>query len=138
VLLATMEAERRKVMVRIREGLVKSETEYSLIQALLDLDDYYKAGSIPGALIAIAATSGETLKKAEEEIRGVYLKDSSGDILRRYWKPKGVIDQEFQGKLREWMTKNNIPTTVPITFFIRAKEYAPQREQAVKALGLTE
>ncbi len=50
-----MEASRDAVSVKIFKGMIKSIDEYSLAEASHDIDAYYLAGSLPGAIIA---TSG--------------------------------------------------------------------------------
>jgi hypothetical protein len=71
VLFGQMEASRKVVKARILTGLSQPISEYPLPRALVDLEDYYLAGSIPGALINIAAASGESNKKAEQEIKEI-------------------------------------------------------------------
>jgi hypothetical protein len=67
-LLATMVAQRKGVLVRIRAGLTHAIDAYPLTLALNDLDRYYQAGTIPGALSAIADTAGATATKAEAHL----------------------------------------------------------------------
>lgn len=63
--ISTMTAERSKVRVRILKGCQASSTDYPLAAALTDLEDYYRAGSVPGALSAIATTAGQKQVEAE-------------------------------------------------------------------------
>lgn len=72
-LLTTMVAKRKEGLVRIREGLTKDIDEYPLTLALSDLDSYYYAGTIPGALIDIAETSGATAKKADAQLESLLI-----------------------------------------------------------------
>ena len=67
-LFATMEAERTKVRVDIERSLTLDTAEYTLAQALGDLERYYNAGSLPGALASITTTAGGTKQKGEKEI----------------------------------------------------------------------
>ena len=67
-LLATMVAQRKVALVRIHEGLTHTIDAYPLTLALNDLDRYYQAGTIPGALSAIADTAGATATKAEAHL----------------------------------------------------------------------
>jgi hypothetical protein len=67
-LLATMVAQRKVALVRIHEGLTHAIDAYPLTLALNDLDRYYQAGTIPGALSAIADTAGATATKAEAHL----------------------------------------------------------------------
>lgn len=64
-LFAAMDANRKTVLVKIRLGLAQPVADYPLTQALADLEDYYNAGSIPGALIGINADSGAKAEKAD-------------------------------------------------------------------------
>lgn len=68
VLIAQMVAHRKEVLRDIQKGLAFSLDEYPLNRALIDLEEYYNAGTIPGALTEIAKTAGEAAKKAEKEI----------------------------------------------------------------------
>jgi hypothetical protein len=67
-LLATMVAQRQVVLVRIREGLTHDIDAYPLTLALNDLDRYYQAGTVAGALTAMAASAGATAAKAEAHL----------------------------------------------------------------------
>lgn len=68
-LLATMVAKRKEVLVRIRNGLSKDIEKYPLELALSDLDSYYNAGSVPGALMEVAETAGQTADQADTQLR---------------------------------------------------------------------
>jgi hypothetical protein len=89
VLLSQMEALRKQVLVTIRSGLDLGVDKYPLTAALIDVEDYYKAGTIPGALMGISASSGETDKKATEQLQtimtGKFTADDAGDFIVKYW-----------------------------------------------------
>ena len=70
-LFAAMDANRKTVLVKIREGLGQPVASYPLTQAMADLEDYYNAGTIPGALISINADSGAKGKTAVIELREI-------------------------------------------------------------------
>jgi hypothetical protein len=70
-LLANMMAKRKEVLVRIREGLIKDVDEYPLTLALNDLETYYNAGTIPGALVDIAETAGAVAEKADARLESL-------------------------------------------------------------------
>lgn len=70
-ILAQMIARRKAVSVRIYSGLTKNIEDYPLIQALVDLEDYYNAGTIPGAIMEIIETSGETGKTADKDLKAL-------------------------------------------------------------------
>lgn len=65
-----MVAERKKVLATIREGLVKENfKEYPLDKALDDVDAYYAAGTIPGAISAVTEDAGKTAQDADSRIQ---------------------------------------------------------------------
>jgi hypothetical protein len=57
-LASAMNAQRKTVFERILEGMNKSLEEYSFEQGLSDLNDYYQAGTLMGAVTAIQADAG--------------------------------------------------------------------------------
>jgi len=68
VLLAQMVAQRQTVLVRIRQGETQDANAYPLTRGLADLEDYYIAGTIPGAIADLAANSGAQSKQAQEKL----------------------------------------------------------------------
>lgn len=112
-LLATMVAKRKQVLVRIKEGLTKGVDEYPLELALSDLDTYYNAGSIPGALMEVAESAGKAAKEADKKLEEIlvvspvpeplqkrreaaaaYVKSLNSSQLRTLAKSLGQEDQE--------------------------------------------
>ncbi len=67
-LMAKMSARRKEVLFRIRTGLQKGTNEYPLTQALVDLESYYQAGTVPGAILGIAETAGAEGEKADQNL----------------------------------------------------------------------
>ena len=67
-LIALMDANREKIRAEILKGLTQSVVAYPLGFALSDLERYFQAGSIPGAVAAVTAVAGETKAKSEGEI----------------------------------------------------------------------
>lgn len=63
-----MRARRAQVRLRLRNGLRLSTDQYPVTAALADLNDYYEAGTILGALIGITETVGAEAKQAEERL----------------------------------------------------------------------
>lgn len=68
-LLAQMQAERKTVLAMIRTGQQQDVAHYPLSQALLDLNSYYLAGTIPGAISGIIDEAGSKSTTAEIEIK---------------------------------------------------------------------
>ena len=139
VLLAAMAARRRTVLLTVRTGLTHEGNQYTLEQALMDVEDYYNAGTIPGALTDITAGAGASLANADAKISqittGTYLEDDAGKVLRRFWKPDGKnVDKSNATALQAWLTKEKI--NVEISFFIQTDTFATQRVKAVTDLKL--
>ena len=65
----SMRANRAQVALRLRTGLNQSIAQYPLALGLSDLNDYYNAGTVLGALIGITETVGVQARKAEEELQ---------------------------------------------------------------------
>lgn len=140
VLLAQMEASRARQLVNIWIGLQQDPLQYPLTQALVDVDNYYKVGTLPGAIIAISNSAGATTDQAQTQLgqllQGTYLKDKAGEALRKFWKPDGTtINAANEQKLKAWLSKNGFDPGA-ITLFLRSKEDADARVKAVNDLGL--
>ena len=68
-LLSQMEAQRKSQLVKIRTRLRSPAEEYPLSEALIDVEDYYKAGSIPAALQGIVEQSGAAANDATQKLK---------------------------------------------------------------------
>jgi hypothetical protein len=138
-LITLMEGQRKIVLAQIYVGLKKSVTEYTLYQALADLDAYYNAGTINGALVGLTVTAGETSQVGSDQIAAVltssYSYDDSSQILRKFWKPDGTINTENQTKLKNWMKANGVDPG-SITYFIYSEAFSAKRAKAVSDLKI--
>lgn len=67
-LIASMNAQRKEIFVRILRGTSSGLEAYSIEQALADLSDYYLAGTVPGALNAIQRDAGSKEVQADKRI----------------------------------------------------------------------
>jgi hypothetical protein len=63
-----MDASRNTVAARIRKGLQAPATDYPLAVALSDLESYYNAGTLLGALAGITEAVGEQSARANNEL----------------------------------------------------------------------
>ena len=82
VLVTSMNARRKEALLPLMTGVGQSTTEYSLAQALSDLDAYYFAGTFPGALQGIQSDAGSKEADAErllKDVRATNLKASQQD-----------------------------------------------------------
>lgn len=60
-----MRALRQTVANRIRYGMKQSFEEYPLDSALIDIEEYYNAGTLLGAYIGITASAGQQIEESE-------------------------------------------------------------------------
>jgi hypothetical protein len=67
-LIAQMRAQRQKIYAQIRTGLTKSYADYSIDQALDDVNSFYIAGTLPGAIMELTVQAGATLDAANKAI----------------------------------------------------------------------
>jgi hypothetical protein len=70
ILQSTMENSRALVRDRISGNLTCSMPKYTVWQALADLEDYYRAGTLPGALEALQAVTGSNSQKGKDSNNG--------------------------------------------------------------------
>ena len=68
-LLAQMAAQRKAQLVKIRTGLQLPADEYPLSEALIDVEGYYKAGSIPAAVLGIVEEAGAKADQATKDLK---------------------------------------------------------------------
>lgn len=71
VMLGRMEALRKEAFLTLQRGLVTDWESYPLSAALVDVEAYYAAGTIPAAISSINAQTGEKLKQTETELKSV-------------------------------------------------------------------
>jgi len=146
-LFAQMVANQLEIRVQIETNLMEDHLAYPLEEAALDVEKYAMASNVNIALSALAKEAGDKVEQATEELEeirtGEYLKDSSGDLLRAFWKPDGATkNASNEAKIKNWMVENIGAKVVgtqirpSLTYFIRAKEYRSKREDAVRALDL--
>jgi hypothetical protein len=71
LLLQQMETSRNHIRVRIEQNLQAcTVTQYTVWQAMTDLEDYYRAGTLPGALDALAAATGNSNQQSKDQQNG--------------------------------------------------------------------
>lgn len=137
VIIAQMESHRKEVLVIIRRGLTKPDDEYPLFQALSDLENYYNAGTVPGAIVEIAEKAGETAGKADIELKEIlkYGPDAATKRLEQFlgWDSTTYTNQENVKKLSDWLQKKGLGN-IPIPSFLQAAEYGEKRLEAVQEL----
>lgn len=68
-ILSQMVALRKNALVKIRTGLRTGVNQYPLNWALIDVEEYFIAGTMPGAVIGIVEEAGATTKEADIELK---------------------------------------------------------------------
>jgi len=142
-LVTQMKADRKTMLLAIREKMQENTDKYPLTAALIDLEEYYKAGTLPQALTSISVTAGATIKEKNEKLEkiltGKYLKDPAGVLLLKFWKPDGKeVNKDNEAALLIWLQKNGVKDAdIPfIPFFIQTAQYSTLRAKAVEDLQL--
>lgn len=136
-LVTQMKADRKTLLLTIRQKMQESTDRYPLTEGLIDLEDYYKAGTLPQALTSINVNAGATVKEKNEELKRLvvkYVKDQAGDVLaalsEQYGKP-------FNDKLQQWIIAHNVNDNgvIPrVPGFIRGDKFSKERQEAVADL----
>jgi hypothetical protein len=136
--LGRMEALREKALLPIRKGLLEDHATYPLIQALFDVRNYMRSGSVGAAITDIEQTSATEEEVAEENVQDIvtrrYGADANTDILRQYWKPNGKdVDPQRRDKLVEFLRANQL-AGLDIVTFLNSADFAELRKKAVAEL----
>jgi hypothetical protein len=151
-LLAQMEALRKTVRVEILKRMQLSVEAYPLSQAEYDLQEYYTAGTIPGAIVGITMVSVQAENTANhwlvkefetrEAIRKrlvaggsevtIFVEDDSSKVLEQFIKPGGKISKDNARVLQSWLDTNHISSSA--LNFIYDINYAAERKEAIEFL----
>lgn len=141
---AQMVANRKSIQVRILEGMNNGIGEYPLIAAMQDLEDYYIAGSIPGAIISTAEDAQKKKDEAEvklDELRvSAFSEDESSKVVAAFIWPGGDRSQEINSQnveqLRTWIERSPL-SGIPIQRFLDSKDLQSFRLQAIEEIPIT-
>jgi hypothetical protein len=156
LLITQMNSARRQASVRILEGLQQDIADYPLTAALVDLNEYYQAGTVHGALMSSLVSAAREQAAAEariEQLRSVsFTRDESAAVIGRWLFPTatgrngdGVWitsddvpapgDSQRAAALRAWLATQGLEQ-VPIGTFLTAPLLAETRGRAVSALNI--
>lgn len=117
-IIAQMDASRRTVLATLYTGLAKSDGDYGLLQAKTDLEDYYIAGTLPGALNAITKEAGKQSGVADQKIAAIaeykYNFGGKSPTLLKYYQPAdGKVDKAHEAVMLAWLKAHTNVGTVP-------------------------
>jgi hypothetical protein len=139
VMIGRMDALRAKALGVIRTSQLKPAEQYSLWQALRDVQAYIEAGSFGAAITDIEKNSGAVKTETQDTTQQIiesYGPDDNTKLLRDFLLQDGKVNPDDQKQIREEMKKANVSDDVSITVFIYAAKYAAARATAVKDLNL--
>ncbi len=134
VLLGKMEALRKEQLVAIRTGLNLPTSSYPLNQALIDVENYYKAGTIPGAILGIAESSGATAADAEKNLKNLIVLKYNAEGPTRPLRDRinRWLDSD-PGKnvplLRDWLRKQKPPITLSPGSWVESQQTTAEELQ---------
>jgi hypothetical protein len=155
VLITQMNAQRTAALVPIQRGLTQSVEQYPLAFAIVDLNSYYEAGTIQGAITGIQVSAGQLQAAADQDLsrlRNIKSEpDQSSAVLKKWVFPSFVSEDatgrflDVSGKaavadpsrltqLRDWLKRNGID--IPIVVLLRASELASTRTKIISDLRI--
>jgi hypothetical protein len=136
-LISQMQATRQEALVTLYNGLGTGVDSYPLLKALIDVESYYQAGTILGAVTAITKSSGEQKAAADKKMKisGQYIKDNAGDAILAFWTPDGKVDKDNEKKIKEWLKRIGLEN-ISIPFLIRNKYFSELRLKAIEDLKI--
>lgn len=143
-LLTQMEANRIAVRATIIAALVeKSDADYPLPAAAIDLRRLIRAGSIPASVAGITQQAAAQRDESQAKVDGLrnlsFSSSDSSKTLSAWLNPGGVRDAGRAGALQQWL--NARPETflrIPLEMFVRGEDprLEPIRQLALQDASL--
>lgn len=132
-----MRARRSQVAARILDGLRLPITSYPLSLGLRDLNDYYDAGTVLGALVGITGSVGASARDAEKtlDMTLAYQLDAAGEKLSAFLcaDPK-ACDRTDPAKIQQMKAcwpKAGVAANTVLSRFLHDKALASARLQVL-------
>lgn len=134
VLQEHMRANRKRVRVQIIEKLALPSAVYPLELALSDVEEYYRAGTITGALLGVSEDASKKLIEAqaiEQELFSVKFGETNlAPRIRQFWR-SGPAQKLL---VETWLIRNGI--NVGPTLFLNSTEWANEQARMVRELNI--
>ncbi len=143
-LLAQMIAARNSVLVKIVEGRGKGIDEYPLSAAARDLEAYYFAGSLPGAIVATSADAKVKNDAAETKLDSLRsnvfnASESKTRIQAFIFPPDGDTakpsDAANLKSVQNWIESSSVKD-LPIANFLTNKDLEELRTKMIRDLSI--
>lgn len=140
-LMVQMVAQRKRVLVRVRDGLLnKSDAQYPLAQGLADLEEYFYAGTIPGAITGVVQNAGAEAQASNRLMETlVFRLDDPAETLKRAIFPdptKSDLDPKKVELMKRCWVEAGVPPNTLITDFILQPLFSHTRKQVAACMGL--
>lgn len=142
-LLAQMQAGRKVVAAQIFEKWNLGVDEYPMWMARTDLEAYYFAGSLPGAILGTAADAKVKDDDAEDRLAKFrvtkFSEDVSGNKIQAFirppdGKPTDTLNTVNRDKVRKWIDEQSTIKDLPIASFISNAGLKELRERAIREI----
>jgi hypothetical protein len=138
-LVAKMEASRRSVEERLLNGMELDASAYGIIPALTDLEAYYNAGTLPGAILNVAGDAG--VLKAQIQQRRTFsarsLDDAGKGLIPLLTGASGTLDSARVKQLRTCLSVIGLPSDILIIDFLYGGEFIAERRKALTCMQAT-
>jgi hypothetical protein len=138
-LVAKMEASRSSVEERLLNGMKLDANAYGLVEALSDLDTYYIAGTLPGAILNVAGDAG--VLKAQIQQRRTFsarsLDGAGRALIPLLTGASGTLDAARVKQLRTCLTVIGLSGDILVVDFLYGGEFIAERPKAVTCMQAT-
>lgn len=130
VLKARMRALRQAVLVKITQGQHEPIESYTMVDAKMDLNAYFEAGSLDAAIEDIQKDSGDKKNQSSDQIQQLRFGfDDNSKAVIGFWKPGNKEDKDRYQALTDWVEINAPETRLPA--LINSAEYSDDRKKLV-------
>lgn len=141
-LMTKMIAQRRSVLVGIRDGLLnKTDAQYPLAQGLADLEEYYHAGTIPGAITGVVQSAGAEAAEADKQLLETveFKLDDPAEAIKRVIFPdpnSQDLHPAGENRMRACWPEAGVPPDTTVFDFGFQPAFAPERKQVAACMEL--
>lgn len=144
-LVAQMQASRKAVAAEIFQRWTEDIDRYPMWMARRDLEAYYFAGSLPGAILATAADAKVKDAQAEDKLaqfrRTAFTEDDSAVAIQKFirppdGKPTDPVNSANLKRLRDWLKENSTAKDLPIATWLANRDLRPERDRAIRELQI--
>jgi hypothetical protein len=135
-LVSQMESSRLRVELRLLQGMQQDTGAYGIVQALGDLDAYYAAGTLPGAIINVAGDAGITKARIEQERTFSFTSydEAAKSLQQLLTGPSGTLDQAKLRVMRSCFPVAGVASNVLNTDFLYGPEFAVERTRVLACM----